>query len=58
MIGYAEQRGPSVYVYNSNGCLMWTAIGDLQSYTSSAVVIRKGATTFVYGERGELKFTR
>ena len=58
MIGYAEQRGTTIYVYNSNGVLMWTNWGELQSYTTSTVVIRRGTITYVYGERGELKFTR
>lgn len=58
MIGYAEQRGSSVYVYGTNGQLLWQNNGELQSYTSSTVVIRRGGGTYVYGERGELKFTR
>lgn len=58
MISYAEQKGSMVYVYNSNGGLMWNNFGELLSYTSSTVVIRRGGTTFVYGERGELKFIR
>lgn len=58
MIGYAEQRGSAVYVYNTNGGILWTNYGELQSYTSSTVVIRRGGTTYVYGERGEIKFTR
>lgn len=58
MIGYAEQRGTLVYVYNPNGVVMWTNPGELQSYTTSTVAIRKGGITFVYGERGEIKFTR
>lgn len=58
MISYAEQRGSLIYVYNSNGGLMWTSDGELLSYTTSTVVIRRGSLTYVYGERGELKFTR
>ncbi len=58
MIAYAEQRGPSVYVYDDKGSILWTNSGELQSYTASTVVIRKGASTFVYGERGEVKFIR
>ncbi len=58
MISYAEQKGSMVYVYNSNGSILWTNYGELQGYTSSTVVIRRGGTTFVYGERGELKFIR
>lgn len=58
MIGYAEQRGSTVYVYNSNGGIIWTNTGELQGYTASTVAIRRGGTTFVYGERGEIKFTR
>lgn len=58
MIGYVEQRGSSIYVYNSNGGLLWANSGELQSYTTSTVVIRRGSTCYVYGEHGELKFTR
>ncbi len=58
MISYAEQRGSTVYVYNSIGAIMWTNTGELLNYTASTVVIRRGSTTYVYGERGEIKFTR
>ncbi len=58
MIGFAEQRGSTVYVYDPNGGLMWTNCGEFQNCTASTVVIRRGNTTYVYGERGELKFTR
>ena len=58
MIAFAEQRGNGVFVYGVNGNLLWTKDGNLLSYTSTTVVIKRGTTTFVYGERGELKFTR
>lgn len=54
----AEQKGSSVYVYNPNGGLMWTKTGILQGYTSTTVTIKQGSTTYVYGERGEIKFTK
>ena len=58
MIGYAEQRGSTIYVYDVNGRILWTSYGELQGYTATTVVIRRGGTTYVYGERGEIKFTR
>lgn len=58
MIGMAEQKGSSVYVYNPNGGLMWTKTGTLQGYTSTTVTIKQGSTTYVCGERGEIKFTK
>ncbi len=58
MIAYAEQRGQSVYVYNERGSNIWINSGELQSFTASTVVIRKGGMTYVYGERGEVKFIR
>lgn len=58
MIGYAEQKGSNVYVYNTNGGFMWNRVGTLSSYTSTTVVIKQGSTTYVWGERGEIKFTR
>ena len=56
MIGYAEQRGSSVYAYNSEGSVIWINSGELQGYTSTTVAIRRGSSTYVYGERGEVKF--
>ena len=58
MIGYAEQKGSNVYVYNTNGGFMWNRVGTLSSYTSTTAVIKQGSTTYVWGERGEIKFTR
>lgn len=58
MIGFAEQRGNIVYVYGVNGNLLWTNNGTLISYTSTTVIIKRGSISFIYGERGELKFTR
>ena len=58
MIGFAEQKGNTVYVYKPNGGYMWHRVGILQSYTSTTVVIKHGSITYVCGERGEVKFTR
>lgn len=57
MIGYAEQKGLDVYVYNPNGRFMWNRRGDLQSYTSNTVIIKQGSTTFVCGENGQILST-
>lgn len=58
MIGYAEQKGNTVYVYNTNGAYIWHRVGTLQAYTSSTVTIVHGSVTYICGERGEIKFTR
>lgn len=58
MIGSAVQKGNEVYVYNLNGGLMWANSGTLLGFTSHTVTIKRGSITYVYGERGELKFSR
>lgn len=58
MIGYAEQKGSNVYVYNQNGGFLWNRTGTLVGYTSNTVTIKYGSTTYVCGEHGELKFNR
>lgn len=58
MIGYAEQKGSNVFVYNTNGGFLWNRTGNLMGYTSSTVTIKQGSTIMVCGERGEIKSTR
>ena len=58
MIGYAEQNGSNVFVYNQNGGFLWNKTGTLISYTSTTVSIKHGGLTYICGERGEIKFTR
>ncbi len=58
MIGYAEQKGDNVYVYNIKGGFMWNRYGTLVSYTGNTVTIKQGSTTYICGERGEIKATR
>ncbi len=58
MIGYAEQVGKTVYVRNPQGGIMWTRTGTLIGYTSDTVAIKESATTYICGEKGEIKFTR
>lgn len=58
MIGLAEQKGSTVYVYGANGGYLWSRVGTLMSYTTTTVVIKHGSVTMVLGERGEIKFTR
>lgn len=58
MIGMAEQNGSMVYVYDTNGMLLWSMDGILHGYTSTTVTINKGSILYVYGEHGELKFSR
>ncbi len=58
MIAYAEQAGSNVYVRDANGGILWTRTGTLIGYTSNTVTIKQGSTTFICGEKGEIKFTR
>ena len=58
MIGYAAQKGSTVYVYSQTGVYLWSKYGTLVGYTSNTVSIKQGSMTYIYGERGEIKFTR
>lgn len=58
MIGYAEQKGDNVYVYNTTGGFMWNRYGTLVGYTANTVTIKHGSVTYICGERGEVKFTK
>lgn len=58
MIGYAEQRGSDVWAYSENGSYLWTKSGKLMGFTSMTVAVRLGSSTYVYGERGEVKYVR
>ncbi len=58
MIGSAKQQGTNVMVYNESGGFMFNKTGNLVGYTSNTVTVKQGGTTYVYGERGEIKSTR
>ena len=58
MIGMAKQQGSNVMVYNESGGFMYNKTGNLVGYTSNTVTVKQGGTTYVYGERGEIKSTR
>lgn len=58
MIGMAKQQGTNVMVYSVTGCFMFNKTGNLIGYTSNTVTVKQGATTYVYGEHGEIKFTK
>lgn len=58
MIGSAKQQGTNVMVYNESGGFMFNKTGNLVGYTSDTVTVKQGGTTYVYGERGEIKFTK
>lgn len=58
MIGYAEQKGSTVCVYNANGNCLWNRTGTLLGFTSTTVAIKFGSSTYVCGEHGEIKFTK
>lgn len=58
MIGFAEQKGTTVYVYGLNGGYIWHRVGTLLGYTSNTVTIKHGSTIYICGEHGEIKATR
>jgi hypothetical protein len=58
MIGYAEQKGFTVYVYGPNGGYIWHRVGTLLGYTINTVTIKHGSTTYICGEHGKVKATR
>lgn len=58
MIGYAEQKGSTVYVYGPNGGYIRSRVGILLGYTTNTVTINHGSITYICGERGEVKATR
>lgn len=35
MIGYAEQKGSNVYVYNTNGGFIWNRVGILMAVANN-----------------------
>lgn len=58
MIGMAKQQGTNVMVYSETGSFMFNKTGNLIGYTSNTVTVKQGATTYVYCEHGEVKFTK
>ena len=54
-IANAVQRGPTVYVYDTNGrvlTMMPADPGGLHGFTGSTVSVRRGNTIYTYNERG------
>lgn len=58
MIGSAQQKGSTVYVYNERGNLLFTKNGELQGFTATTVTIRSGHTLYTYNDRGNLNFSK
>ena len=54
----AKQQGTNVCVYSETGGFMFNKTGNLVGYTSNTVTVKQGGTTYVYGEHGEIKFTK
>jgi len=54
----AKQQGTNVCVYSETGSFMFNNTGNLVGYTSNTVTVKQGGTTYVYGEHGEIKFTK
>jgi hypothetical protein len=58
MIEMAKQQGTNVMVYSETGSFMFNKTGNLVGYTSNTVTVKQGGTTYVYGEYGEINFTK
>ncbi len=54
MIGYAQQKGNLVYVYDAKGAFLWYKQGELKGYTSNTVTIVNNNLLCIYGEKGEV----
>ncbi len=54
----AKQQGTNVMVYSETGSFMFNKTGNLVGYTSNTVTVKQGGTTYVYGEYGEINFTK
>ena len=53
-----KQQGTNVMVNSETGSFMFNKTSNLIGYTSNTVTVKQGATTYVYGEHGEIKFTK
>jgi len=60
MIALAEQRNDSsIHVYDENGMTLFIeSSGELLGFTSNTVSIKRNGVTFVYDEKGRIKFYR
>lgn len=47
MIGYAEQKGSTVYVYGPSGGYIWNRVGTLLGHTTNTVTIKHGSITYI-----------
>lgn len=53
MIARAENKKPYVYVYDEKGKKLFQMMGELQSFTSENVLIKRNSLIFVYNEKGK-----
>lgn len=58
MIGSALQKDSIVYVYDENGNILYTKLGELAGYTGSTVSIKNDRILYTYDERGSIKYTK
>ncbi len=59
MIGFAIQKGSSIYVYDERGDQKCGQSGDaLLGFTGSSVAIRKGSFAHTYNERGRQQYCK
>ena len=48
MIGYAEQKGSTVYVNGPNVGYIWHRVEAMLSHTPNTVTIKHGSTTYMW----------
>ncbi len=58
MIGSAQQKGSTVYVYDERGYTICTKFGELVGFTASTFTVRNGSTLYTYNEKGMTQFTK
>ena len=58
MIGSAQQKGSTIYVYDESGRILCTKSGELVGFTSSTFTVRQSHTLYTYDEKGHIKFTK
>jgi hypothetical protein len=60
MIGSAQQKHGTVYVYDEKGHTLFTKSGTLIGFTSTTVTIQStsGSTLYTYDEKGHTLYTK
>ena len=60
MIGSAQQKFGTVYVYDEKGHTIFTKPGTLVGFTTTTVTIKSpaGSSLYTYDEKGHLLYTK